>query len=61
MGSAKSAALVLHELESRLRLIERLQALVHSTVADELHDIQPLFERGLWIFGPEYELSLIHI
>ena len=23
--------------------------------ADELHDLQPLFERGLWIFGPEYE------
>src|SRR5436309_642943 len=23
--------------------------------ADELHELHPLFERGLWIFGPEYE------
>lgn len=22
---------------------------------DELHDLQPLFDVGLWIFGPEYE------
>lgn len=58
--TAKSAALVLHELESRLRLIERLQGLVHSKTADELHDIQPLFERGLWIFGPEYEGVQFH-
>ena len=53
--SADSAALVLHELEGRLRLIQRLKNLVNSKLADELHDIQPLFERGLWIFGPEYE------
>ena len=53
--SADSAAMVLHELERRLRLIERLRSLVNSKLADELHDIQPLFERGLWIFGPEYE------
>ncbi len=26
-----------------------------NPLADELHDLQPLFERGLWIFGPEYE------
>lgn len=53
--SAGSAELVLNELESRLRLIEKLKLLVNSKGADELHDIQPLFERGLWIFGPEYE------
>jgi hypothetical protein len=53
--SAGSAELVLNELESRLRLIEKLKLLVDSKGADELHDIQPLFERGLWIFGPEYE------
>lgn len=28
---------------------------MHSSKADELHDLQPLFEKGLWIFGPEYE------
>ncbi len=53
--SADSVAMVLHELEGRLRLIERLKSLVNSKVADELHDLQPLFERGLWVFGPEYE------
>lgn len=53
--TADSVAMVLHELEGRLRLIERLKSLVNSKVADELHDLQPLFERGLWVFGPEYE------
>jgi Histidine kinase-, DNA gyrase B-, and HSP90-like ATPase len=53
--SADSVAMVLHELEGRLRLIDRLKSLVNSKVADELHDLQPLFERGLWVFGPEYE------
>ena len=28
---------------------------MNSKLADELHDLQPLFERGLWVFGPEYE------
>jgi hypothetical protein len=32
-----------------------METLVESPHADELHDLQPLFERGLWIFGPEYE------
>jgi hypothetical protein len=53
--TALDAELVLSELQKRLALIERLQSLVHSTKTDELHDLQPLFEKGLWIFGPEYE------
>lgn len=53
--TALDAELVLSELQKRLALIERLQKLVHSTQTDELHDLQPLFEKGLWIFGPEYE------
>lgn len=53
--SAREAELVLSELEKRLQLIDQLQALVHNDRADELHDLQPLFEKGLWIFGPEYE------
>lgn len=24
-------------------------------MTDEVHELQPLFHRGLWIFGPEYE------
>ena len=53
--SASSAELVLGELQRRLRLIERMQQLVEDPEADELHQLQPLFERGLWIFGTEYE------
>jgi hypothetical protein len=53
--NANSAEIVLGELGKRLDLLGQLQALVGNTTADELHDLQPLFARGLWIFGPEYE------
>lgn len=53
--TATSAEIVLNELHRRLRLIERLQQLVGASGVDELHDLQPLFERGLWMFGPEFE------
>lgn len=53
--TASNAEIVLGELGRRLDLINRLQALVNATTTDELHDLQPLFARGLWIFGPEYE------
>jgi Histidine kinase-, DNA gyrase B-, and HSP90-like ATPase len=53
--TASNAEIVLSELQRRLKLIERMQTLVESPLADELHDLQPLFERSLWIFGPEYE------
>jgi len=53
--TASNAEIVLDELDRRLKLISRMEGLVESPHADELHDLQPLFERGLWIFGPEYE------
>ncbi|HEY7328020.1 MAG TPA: ATP-binding protein [Gemmataceae bacterium] len=53
--TASNAEIVLNELDRRLKLIERMEKLVENPHADELHDLQPLFERGLWIFGPEYE------
>lgn len=53
--SVAEARVVLSELGWRLKLIERLERLVENPTADELHDIHPLFEKGLWIFGPEYE------
>jgi hypothetical protein len=53
--TASNAEIVLDELDRRLKLISRMESLVESPHADELHDLQPLFERGLWIFGPEYE------
>jgi hypothetical protein len=53
--TASSAELVLSELGDRLNLIARLQLLINDRRTDEVHDLQPLFERGLWMFGPEYE------
>ncbi len=53
--TASNAEVVLDELDRRLKLIKRMETLVENTQADELHDLQPLFEQGLWIFGPEYE------
>lgn len=53
--TASNAEIVLDELDRRLKLIGRMEKLVENPLADELHDLQPLFERGLWIFGPEFE------
>lgn len=53
--TASSAEIVLNELDRRLTVINDLQRLVRDRNSDEVHDLQPLFERGLWIFGPEYE------
>lgn len=53
--TVQEARIVLSELDRRLKLIKRLEQLVEDPSSDELHDIQPLFARGLWIFGPEYE------
>jgi len=52
---ARSAQIILGELGRRLRLIEKIQGLVDDRSTDELHDLQPLFEKGLWIFGPEFD------
>lgn len=53
--SIEDAKKVLNELRYRLDLIKKLDELVDNHTTDELHDLQPLFERGLWIFGPEFE------
>jgi len=53
--SVTEARVVLRELDWRLKLIERLERLVENPTSDELHEIHPLFAKGLWIFGPEYE------
>ena len=52
--TVRDAELVLDELGRRLRLIENLEALVDQDV-DELQVLHPLIEKGLWIFGAEYE------
>lgn len=53
--SIDDAKKVLGELKWRLELVNKLEQLLEDTRADELHDLQPLFEHGLWIFGPEFE------
>ena len=53
--SVHDAQVVLGELDRRLKLIEQLERFVDDPTSDELHTIHPLFERGLWIFGTEYE------
>nr|WP_319396321.1 hypothetical protein [uncultured Desulfobacter sp.] len=46
---------VLDELKVRLSLLEELKQKVIDEKTDEVHELQPLFHQGLWIFGPEYE------
>jgi hypothetical protein len=53
--TVQEARIVLDELGRRLKVIEGLEKLVENPSSDELHELQPLFEKGLWIFGPEYE------
>lgn len=50
-----SAKIVLDLIKWRLDLIEELKIKMDNPNTDELHELQPLFEKGLWIFGPEYE------
>lgn len=50
-----TAKVVLDEVEKRLRVIEELRARTSSPDTDEVQDLQPLFARSLWIFGPQFE------
>jgi len=45
----------LDEIQNRLKLIKDLDEKLHDEHADEVGDLQPLFERSLWVFGPEFE------
>ena len=53
--SVTDAKIVLDELERRLYVIEEMEKLTSNPSTKELSELQPLFERALWIFGPEYE------
>lgn len=50
-----TAKVVLDELYGRLGLIKELKKKILDERTDEVHELQPLFDRGLWIFGPEFE------
>lgn len=45
----------LDEIQTRLKLIADLDQKLRDETADEVGDLQPLFERSLWVFGPEFE------
>lgn len=49
------AKTVLDEIGRRLKLVEELRVRMDNKNTQEVQDLQPLFERGLWIFGPEFE------
>jgi len=50
------AKLVLDEIETRLKLIQELHTKVQVKGIDEVHELQPIFEKGgLWVFGAEFE------
>lgn len=49
------AKLVLDEIQNRLKLIGELRTKLTKVGVDEVHELQPLFERGLWMFGAQFE------
>lgn len=51
----RTAKIALDEIQTRLSLIQELDAKLRDEAMDEVADLQPLFERSLWVFGPEFE------
>jgi len=49
------AKIVLDEIQNRLKLINELKAKIQVAGINEVHELQPLFEKGLWMFGPQFE------
>lgn len=53
--SISDAEMVLDEMAIRFKLLQELRARTSDPEADEVQELQPLFHRSLWIFGPEFE------
>lgn len=53
--SITTAKRVLDEIKWRIELIKELETKMLDLKTDELHDLQPIFDKGLWMFGPEFE------
>lgn len=53
--SARDASLVLSEIYRRIDLLKALEQVVRNIDADELHELHPIIEKGLWILGPQYD------
>ena len=49
------AKAVLDEIGRRLKLVTELKNRLADENTKEVQELQPLFEKGLWIFGPEFE------
>jgi len=49
------AKIVLDEIKIRLKLINELRHKIKVPGIDEVHELQPLFEKGLWMFGAQFE------
>ncbi len=49
------AKLVLDEIQNRLKIIGELRTKLLVAGIDEVHELQPLFARGLWMFGAQFE------
>lgn len=49
------AKIVLDEIQNRLKLITELKKKIEIDGIDEVHALQPLFEKGLWMFGAQFE------
>jgi len=50
-----SAKAVLDEIKARITLIESIREKVKDPATLEVQELQPLFEKALWIFGSEFE------
>lgn len=53
--SISEAKNVLDELGKRITIINKIEELMDNPNTNELKELHPLIESGLWIFGPEYE------
>jgi hypothetical protein len=53
--TVRTAKLALDEISQRLELIEELDQKLRDETMEEVGDLQPLFDRSLWVFGPEFE------
>lgn len=53
--NVQSAKAVLDEIKYRLTLVESIREKVHKKDTLEVQELQPIFKKGLWIFGPEFE------
>lgn len=53
--SVATAKVALDEIQNRLKLIAELHEKLRDHRADEVRELQPLIERSLWVFGPEFE------